>query len=100
MGTKFEFLCTCVDCGPSRLPLWNAMLDSETDISRETFMRHCGASARTVFRELGYAAHPSQGLTAVQDYHISYHRSKWGRRRCYYFKWSAIEHVFVEGSGE
>lgn len=94
---QYTFALACTDCyEPERLEKLNLMIEDATDITRETFMAHCGESARQVFQErLGYAAHPRQGLTAAKDWHISYHRSKWGKERCYFFKWSAIEHIFL-----
>lgn len=94
----YEFYAACTDCyEPSKHALLNAMLHDETvvDVSRQTFMKHCRDSAREVFMNLGYASHPKRGLTAAGDYHISYHRSKWNGKRCYFFCWSAIEHIFV-----
>ena len=91
----YEYYRNCVETPDEDLQRLNDMIDGAIDIERRTFMRHCGESAKEVFRHLGYADHPSQGLTSAADYHISYHRSKWGGERCYFFKWSAIEFYFL-----
>jgi hypothetical protein len=96
-GTKggYRFSHTCVDTPESDVPELSRMIGEAVDISRGTFMQHCGESAREVFRQLGYAGHPKQGLTAAADFHISYHRDTWYGKRCYFFRWSAIEHIFI-----
>ena len=94
---SYTYTRACTDCyGDHERQALDEMIHgkAERDISQKTFMRHCGESAREVFSQLGYARHPRQGLTAAGDWHISYHRSKWDGRRCYFFKWSAIEHIF------
>jgi hypothetical protein len=93
---SYIFLTDCVGCPRADVPELSRMIQSATDVSRDTFMQHCGKAANEVFKQLGYAKHPSQGLTAAGDWHISYHRDKWYGKRCYFFKWSAIEHIFVE----
>jgi hypothetical protein len=73
------------------------MIDRATDITRRTFLGHVEReSLSDVETQLGYAQHPSQGLTMAGDWHVSYHRSKLHGRRVYYFRHSAIEYVFVE----
>jgi len=94
MSTSYSYFTNCTECYSSK-ELLNQMIETGIDISRRTFMQHCNESARDIFRKLGYADHPSQGLTSAGDYHISYHRSKWGRNRCYYFRWSCIEYIFL-----
>lgn len=93
---SYMFLMNCVSCPEDEVPELHRMINEALDISRETFMKHCGESAREIFKDLGYASHPSQGLTAAGDQYISYHRDKWYGKRCYFFKWSAIEYIFVE----
>ena len=91
------FLKNCTECyGLVDRKRLRVMIDEAKQVTRQTFMRHCGDSARLMFLGLGYAPHPSMGLTSAGDWHISYYRSSWGNRRCYFFTWSAIEFIFVE----
>lgn len=92
---QYQFLQSCVGTPRREVPELSRMIETATDITRRTFMKHCNPSASEVFLDLGYAAHPRQGLTAAGDYHISYHRSTWKGKRCYFFRWSAIEHIFT-----
>jgi len=71
------------------------MIDQATDITRDAFLRHVSLEElREIEQQLGYAAHPSQGLTMAGDWHVSYHRSKLHGKTVYYFCWSSIEYVF------
>lgn len=88
---KFVFMGCCVNLPGPRI---RAMVEDAKEVSRKVFMLHC-PSAREKFRELGYEDDPRKGLTAKNDWHISYHRSRYAGKRCYYFRWSAIEYVFV-----
>lgn len=83
------------DCVHSNGPDITAMVDAAIDITRRTFLRHVDRNdLERVEGGLGYEKDPRKGLTMAADYHVSYHRSKFQGRRCYYFQWSAIEHIF------
>lgn len=53
---------------------------------------------REIECQLGYALHSRRGLTMARDYHVSYHKSRFRGQPCVYFRWSAIEYVFVEAA--
>lgn len=91
---RFSFTIRCVEASG---PAIREMVDRARQISRETFMRRC--NWKTVAAELGYIVGPGEkGLRLKDDYHVSYHRSRYRGLACYYLVWSAIEHVFVEQS--
>jgi len=74
------------------------MIDNAITITRKTFLKYVNKlELASIAERLGYCWHPSQGLTMAGDWHISYHRSKLHGRRVYYFRYSAIEYVFVKG---
>lgn len=76
----------------------NDMIDEHVDVSRRTFMKHVGREELMDMAEnLGYSSHPRKGhgLTMAADWSISYHRSKYRGHRVYYFRWSAIEYIYV-----
>lgn len=91
----YRFWRTCVNIPREDVPELSRMIEHGKEITRRTFMRHCHG-ARDVFLQLGYAPHPTQGLTAAADYHIGYFRSTWLGQTCYFFTWSLIEHIFRE----
>ncbi len=72
------------------------MIGSAVSVTRATFLRHVDReNLREIEAGLGYEAHPSRGLTMAGDWHVSYHRSKLFGKRVYYFRQSAIEHIFA-----
>jgi hypothetical protein len=92
-----RFLTTCVNCHGEDVLRLDAMIDQATEITRRTFLKYVDLDElREIEVELRYETHPSRGLTMAGDWHVSYHKSKWGEKPCVYFQWSGIEHIFVE----
>jgi hypothetical protein len=90
MALKFR-----TNCINSTAPWIIDMVDGAIDITRRTFLQHVDRDDLAAMESaLGYADHPSRGLTMAADWHVSYHRSKYRGRRCYYFRHSAIEYIF------
>lgn len=72
------------------------LIDGRQQITRRTFLSNVDpVEQKTIEHGLGYAAHPSAGLTMAGDYHVEYFRSRWHGRRVYGFVQSAIEYVFT-----
>jgi len=69
------------------------MCDEARDISRATFLKHC--DAQDVIKGMGYSIGPEKGLHLKDDYHVSYHKSRYRGKPCYFMCWSAIEYIFV-----
>ena len=96
---KYQFYNTCVGWPQDDVNCPGGlvhMIDNATDITRRTFLKHVDReSLRAEEWSLGYMAHPRHGLTMAGDWHVSYHRSELHDERVYYFKHSAIEHVFT-----
>jgi hypothetical protein len=84
------------NCVTSTADAINKMTAAAKDVSYETFVKHCHG-----FREwraqLGYHDLPSQGLTIKDDWHVSYHKSKYNGVACYYLVHSAIEYIWTLG---
>jgi hypothetical protein len=94
--SAYTYFGNCAEWLRKDVPHLTEMVDSATDITRKTFLAHVDRDdLRQVELGLGYDAHPKQGLTMAGDYHVSYHRSKYKGKRCYFFKWSGIEYVFT-----
>jgi len=75
------------------------IIDNARDVTRATFLRHVApADMRRLEAECGYVPHPAQGLTMAADWHVQYCRSSLHRHRVWFFRWSAIEFVFVQPS--
>ena len=91
-----QYFNNCVNWDRRDIDGLTDMINNNLDISRKTFLKHIDKEEiQAVEDDLGYAQHPSQGLTMAGDYHISYHRSKLHGKRCYYFCHSGIEYVFI-----
>lgn len=72
------------------------MVDKERGITRRTFLKHVDReNLRVIERQLGYDSHPRQGLTMAGDHYVAYYRSEFNGRPCVFFRWSAIEYIFV-----
>ena len=77
-------------------PAIEAMTASAIKITRRTFLKHVDRNdLECIEGGLGYEKDPRKGLTMAADYCVSYHRSKFEGKPCYYFQWSRIEHIFV-----
>jgi hypothetical protein len=89
-------MATCVSW-PYPVPELSQLIDKRKKITRRTFLKHVDPSDLTIIAEsLGYATHPSQGLTMAADWHVEYFKSSWRNKTVYGFRHSAIEHIFVE----
>ena len=87
------YLTNC--CGSTERLICD-MLDTCTDITRGTFLRHVEkGEIKRVEENLGYFGHPSQGLTMAGDWHVSYHKGKYDGEPCVFFRHSAIEYIFT-----
>lgn len=93
---KYRYLNCCVAMAPADVPALSRMIADARDVTRRTFLQHVDRDEqRDLEAQLGYVGHPKQGLTMAGDWHVSYHRSEWKGERCYFFRWSHIEHYFV-----
>jgi hypothetical protein len=92
-----QYVTCCVDCGMANLPALNEMIERETQVSYRTLMRRVGREVLASvpqFDGYDWRLRP-RDLTMKRDFHVSYHRSVWQGRRCYYVRWSAIEFIFA-----
>jgi len=87
---NFTYETCCVNSdGPSI----TAMVDAAREIKLGTFRRHCESSR--LESELGYCR---GGLSLARDWHVTFYKSRFRGRPCYYLRHSAIEYVFTEQS--
>lgn len=98
----FTYYNNCVNWKRSDVHCEGGLVDmtqSDITITRRTFLRHVNRqNLQELEADLGYAAHPSQGLTMAADWSVSYHRSKLHGKTVYYFCYSSIEYVFTKKS--
>jgi len=92
-GKYNQFVGTCVELDGEDVM---RMVDSAISVTASTFKKNIGRSAWDWLEvQLGYSDLP--GLSLASDYGVSFHRSQYQGQRCYYCRWSAIEHIFIEG---
>lgn len=85
------------DCVHSDGPSINAMTAAATEVTFRTLSRVLGDAFVEKQSELGYdVRHQRGGLRMSKDWAVSYFKSVYQGKPCYYFRWSAIEHIFVE----
>lgn len=82
------------------------MTDRAREITWETFIRHVPVSeVRAVFPSYSYqgeyynpdTGEQTCGFHIKDDFAVSFHKSVYRGRPCYYIRWSAIEWIFTEG---
>ena len=90
-----NFYSNCVSW-PGQVDDLIEMIDTNIEITRRTFLKHIDrAELLDIEYNFHYSRHYMQGLTMAADWAVSYHRSKVCGKRCYYFRHSAIEYVFI-----
>ena len=92
---SYEFTTTCVN---STGALIDAMTSVAKEVSYRTMRKHVGDALVEIERQLGYdVGHKNEtGLRLSKDWAVSYYRSTYDGRPCFYFVWSHIEHIFCE----
>ena len=93
VGQKtYVYVTCCVDL--KDVDALNDMTENATETNYTTMLRNCDGLLDWAV-DHGYARHYKQGLTLKQDWHVSYHRSKFRGHPCFYLVWSHIEFIWV-----
>lgn len=92
--SRFEFKTNCIASAPETAAELGAAITEMEEAGREitfrTFFKY--VDLKTVEAMLGY----DYALRLKDDYHVSYHKSRFRGEPCYYLLWSMIDFVFVE----
>lgn len=91
---KLQYTGCCVHLNGEDI---NDMKDRAIDITYQTLAKHVDREElNTMIECLGYDTGPGRrgGLRVHDDYAVSFHRSKYRGRRCYYIAHSGIEYIF------
>lgn len=87
-----QFITSCVE---STYDLIHPMVEEAREITYRTFFKHVRRDlVAPVFPAYDWRRRP-RDLTLKRDWHVSYHKSRFGGRTCYYIRHSAIEYVFA-----
>lgn len=94
---NYRFLNNCVATPREDVETLTDMIEVAEDITREEFLRHVSAEdMRNLEASLGYEQEEADGLTMANDWHVTYAKSLWKGKTCYFFRHSAIEYYFTE----
>ncbi len=89
---KYHYHTSCVN---STAPLIDAMVDAATTVTYRTFRQHC-EGVDDWASGMGYdVGNEKGGLRLCNDWSVSFHRSKYNGRPCYYICHSCIEYIWV-----
>lgn len=70
------------------------MVDAARSITFATFRRNC-AGVQDWARSMGYSIAGERGLHLKDDWAVSYHKSVYSGRPCYFIRHSAIEYIWT-----
>ncbi len=88
MQKNYHYATNCVNAGEVDIL---EMVEKARAISYTTFSRNC-SGLREFARDMGY---DRMGLTLKGDWHISYYKSTYQGKPCYYLVHSCIEYIWV-----
>ncbi len=91
MNGKYVYHTCCVQSDAESI---QDMVDQAREISLATFRRHCDCEDWE--RDMGYARGREAGIHLKNDYHVSFHRSRFRGHPCCFAVHSAIEYVFID----
>jgi len=87
MSTRnFRYETCCVNANGQDI---SDMVDSSKNITWETLLKHVNIEEIEMIL-------PNENPTLKKDWAVSFHKSKYQNKKCYYICHSAIEYVFVE----
>lgn len=94
---RYHFETTCISADGDDII---EMRRSAKEVGYRTMLKHVGAEEfLAVQHQIGYDV-PGRGertgLTMKRDWAVTYYRSTYQGRPCFYFVWSHIEHIFVQ----
>ena len=100
-GPAYQLWRRCDDFDPDNrkeMDELSAMTERARPAAPATFRREVGPALEKWATQCGYEpARSRKGLTLAKDWHVSYHRSRFGDTVVYYLVWSAFEVIFTPG---
>jgi len=88
---RYHYHTCCIE---SKGEWINDMTQQARDVTLRTFRRNC-AGVREWAEAHGYSR--QLGISLCNDWHVSYHKSRYRGQPCYYVRWSAIEFIWTLG---
>jgi len=94
MAKQYVYETSCIECG-GRVEALNKMIEEAVDVNYSTMLRNCHELIWWA-EQKGYRRNANHGLTLKDDWHVSFHRSTFEGKQCYFVRWSAIEFIWVK----
>ena len=92
----YVYKCRCTDPDVKGEDI-NNMKQIAKDITYKTMMNHCDIKGiMELFFPGIYARSKKDGLTIKNDWCISYSKSVYKGKKCYYLRHSSIEYIFLK----
>lgn len=92
----YEYVGCCVDLKGRDI---TEMCDGATEVSYQTIRKRLGKALMKFAASMGYETRPGRsrrGIFLSNDYHVSYYKSRYKGKPCYYIVHSLIEYVFIK----
>ena len=89
---RYQYKTCCVNSTANAI---HDMTGQSREVTYRTFRKHC-AGLDDWARGMSYELDSRYGLTLKNDFHVSYHRSVYRGKPCYYLVHSAIEYIWVK----
>jgi hypothetical protein len=95
MAPQYVFEISCVDAGMANVDALHTMTDNAREVTLDTIRQHCAGLAEWE-KSMGYdTGNERGGLRLKNDWHVTFHKSVYRKRRCYYIRHSAIEYIWT-----
>lgn len=92
MNKGYEYYGSCVELDGGEI---QKMRDASVAVTLQSMARNCVGLVEWALRA-GYQRYRRDGLVLSDDWHVSYHKSEYAGRPCFYLCWSAQEHVWIK----
>ena len=85
----FKYSFNCVGISQNEVCHLHKMIDEAKDIAWETFAKVCD------YVDIESKVIGNNGIKLKNDWAVSFHSSTYKGKKCYYFRHSSIEYVFL-----
>ena len=92
MEPRYHYAGTCVESTCERI---TDMLERARPVTLRTLRKHC-VGLRDWERDMGYAVGKEKGLHLKKDWAVSFHKSRYDGRPCYFIDHSRIERIWTK----
>lgn len=93
---KFYYLKNCTQFTFNDIKYLQEMIDNSMEIKWETFMKYISKKdLQQLFPYYKWHGGTGKNLHIKNDYAVTYYKSKYKNKLCYYLSHSSIEYIFI-----